>query len=177
MKKIVTAALTVLTALALAGCTAATSAPTPMPSPTPSAVPTPQPTLAPTPPLTPPEEENMQLQLSFGDGQTATVTLYDNAASRDFLSLLPLTVECEDYNATEKIAYLPRALDTSHAPDGFEPVAGDFAYYAPWGNLSIFYRDFRYSAQLVSLGFFEQGLDALTAMTGSFSVEITALTN
>jgi hypothetical protein len=29
---------------------------------------------------------------------------------------------------------------------------GDITYYAPWGNLAIFYRDFGYSPGLVRLG-------------------------
>jgi hypothetical protein len=40
---------------------------------------------------------------------------------------------------------------------------GDITYYAPWGNLAIFYRDFGYSSGLVSLGRIESGIEALSA--------------
>jgi hypothetical protein len=86
------------------------------------------------------------------EGTRVTGTLEDNAASRDFLALLPLTLTLEDYNGTEKIADLPRRLSTKGAPDGVRPSVGDLAYYAPWGNLAIFYKDFGYSRGLVRLG-------------------------
>lgn len=67
----------------------------------------------------------------------------------------------EDYAGTEKITYLPRKLSTAGAPEGVVPVAGDLAYYAPWGNLAMFYRDFRYSPGLIRLGRITSPLDAL----------------
>jgi len=41
------------------------------------------------------------------------------------------------------------------------PGPGDIAYYARWGNLAIFIKDFGYSRGLVRLGRIESGLDAL----------------
>lgn len=79
-------------------------------------------------------------------------TLDDSAASRDFIKMLPITLKLEDYNRTEKIASLPERLSTADSPEGFMPRKGDMAFYAPWGNLCIFYRDFRYSPGLVLLG-------------------------
>jgi hypothetical protein len=63
-----------------------------------------------------------------------------------------MTLEFEDYQATEKISYLPRKLTSSGAPDGFDPSVGTVAYYAPWGNVAIFYKDFGYSRSLINLG-------------------------
>lgn len=102
----------------------------------------------------------MRIQFSI-NGTLVTVSLADSAASRDFLTMLPLDVTLEDYAATEKIATLPAALSTLGAPEGFEPKAGDVAYYAPWGNLAIFQKDFRYSSGLVRLGQVDQGFAAL----------------
>lgn len=84
--------------------------------------------------------------------QILSLMLDDCAAARDFRSLLPLDLVLSDYHATEKVADLPRRLTTDGAPDGVTPAAGDFAYYAPWGNLALFYRDFRHSPGLVRLG-------------------------
>jgi hypothetical protein len=67
----------------------------------------------------------------------------------------------EDFNGTEKITFLPRKLSTESAPAGFDPSVGDISYYAPWGNLAVFYRDFRYSSGLVKLGAIESGGAAL----------------
>src|SRR5471032_2936797 len=89
------------------------------------------------------KEEKMKIAIKL-DGRTVVVDLEDNATSRDFASQLPMTLEFEDYMATEKISYLPRKLTSSGAPDGFDPSVGTVAYYAPWGNVAIFYKDFGY---------------------------------
>ena len=95
------------------------------------------------------------------EGTSVTATLNDSEAAHDFASLLPLTVVIEDYAATEKVATLPRKLSTAGAPSGSDPDVGDIAYYAPWGNLAIYYRDFGYSAGLVKLGRIDGGVDTL----------------
>lgn len=93
--------------------------------------------------------------------ETLAATLEGTPAGRDFAALLPLELSLSDYNATEKVADLPRKLDTTDAPGSYTPKAGDITYYAPWGNLAIFYRPFRTSAGLVRLGHFNGPIDAL----------------
>lgn len=85
-------------------------------------------------------------------GQPLAATLDDSAAARDFIALLPLTLDLEDYASTEKIARLPARLSTTGAPKGMTPSIGDVTYYAPWGNLAIFYRSFSHAEGLVKLG-------------------------
>lgn len=97
------------------------------------------------------EASTMKIRLMV-DGKAMTATLADNATARDFVSLLPLTLTLEDYASTEKIAYLPKKLSTAGAPAGVDPDVGDITYYAPWGNLAIFHRDFGYSMGLIKLG-------------------------
>ena len=105
------------------------------------------------------------------DGQVIAATLADNPTARDFVSMLPLTVTLSDYADTEKIVYLDRKLSTSGAPAGSTPSAGTIAYYAPWGNLAIFYRDFAYSRGLIPLGRIDTGLVALKS-GGALKVRI-----
>ena len=105
------------------------------------------------------------------EGATITATLDDSPAARDFASLLPLTLTLEDYNSTEKIGYLPRRLAIEGAPAGIDPSPGDLTYYAPWGNLAIFYKDFGYSRGLVRLGAILSGGEALD-VPGSVKVTI-----
>lgn len=112
-----------------------------------------------------------RIKLSF-DNEEIYVKLDDNQTSRSFLEMLPLTVQFEDYNNTEKIAMLPEKLSLDGAPSGYEPQIGDFSYYAPWGNLSIFYKEFRYSNSLVKLGTFESGIEKLGNMNENFTVKI-----
>lgn len=97
------------------------------------------------------------------DNKTLTATLADNATSADFVSLLPLTLTLKNYASTEKISDLPRKLSTKGAPAGSDPDVGDIAYYAPWGNLAIYYKDFGYSDGLIKLGRIDGDVDALRA--------------
>ncbi|MBB5783356.1 cyclophilin-like fold protein [Nonomuraea jabiensis] len=62
----------------------------------------------------------------------------DNATTRDFLSMLPLTLTLEEFSGREKIGYLPRKLDTTGSP-GSDPEDGDLIYLVPWGNLGFYY--------------------------------------
>ena len=102
----------------------------------------------------------MKISIKIQD-RVITATLSDNATARDFASLLPMTVTLNDYASTEKVSDLPRRLSTQGAPEGSDPSVGDITYYAPWGNLAIFYRDFHYSSGLIKLGRIESGMEAL----------------
>jgi hypothetical protein len=88
------------------------------------------------------------------EGTAITATLAGNETSRDFVALLPLTLTLKDYGTTEKISDLPKKLSTKDAPPGYDPSVGDITYYAPWGNLALFHKDFGYSSGLVKLGTF-----------------------
>ena len=100
---------------------------------------------------TPGKTSTMKIRIKL-DNKTLTARLADNATSRDFVSLLPLSLTLTNYASTEKISYLPRKLSTAGAPAGCDPDVGDITYYAPWGNLAIFYKDFGYSDGLIKLG-------------------------
>src|SRR6476661_3582665 len=102
----------------------------------------------------------MKIRLTIG-GTRITATLENNATARDFASLLPLKLTLKDYASTEKVSDLPRRLSTKGAPPGADPSAGDIAYYAPWGNLALFYKDFQYSDGLILLGKLDGGIESL----------------
>lgn len=95
------------------------------------------------------------------DGAVLRATLEDNAASRDFAALLPLELTLSDYHGIEKIADLPSRLSTDGVPEGVDPEIGDITYYAPWGNLALFYGDFGYARGLVRLGRIQGGVERL----------------
>jgi hypothetical protein len=116
------------------------------------------------------EANSMKIRVTVG-GKVLQATLLDNATARDFLSLLPMTVTLEDYESTEKITYLSRKLSTADAPAGVDPDVGDITYYAPWGNLAIFYKDFGYAKGLVKLGSFDSGIETLN-VEGSLKATI-----
>ncbi len=108
----------------------------------------------------------------FFDGREAVVALFDTPASRDFASLLPITLTFKDYAATEKIAYLPRKLAAQSGTSG-GGAQGDFAYYAPWGNLAVFYKGFGGGDNgLYILGRIESGKETLAGMTRDFAARM-----
>lgn len=106
------------------------------------------------------QEGRMKIRVTI-EGQTLTATLDDTTTARDFASLLPIELTLSDYSATEKVSDLPRRLATEGAPRSYKPSIGDITYYAPWGNLAIFYRPFSDSSGLIRLGAFDGPIDAL----------------
>lgn len=116
-------------------------------------------------------EKRIQIKFII-EGKEAVAELADNATSRDFLQAMPMTLHFKDFNKTEKIADLPRPLSKENAPDGFMPKTGDLALYGPWGNISVFYKDFDYSQGLIPLGHFISGLDNFADRDGEFVVKV-----
>ncbi|GGA85063.1 cyclophilin-like fold protein [Puia dinghuensis] len=102
----------------------------------------------------------MRIKITSANGEW-TATLNSSAAAKDFASLLPLKLVLNDYNGTEKIADLPKRLVVDGAPEGSAASEGDLTYYAPWGNLAIFYKGFGYSRGLVIIGKMDGGAQAL----------------
>ncbi|WP_247637004.1 cyclophilin-like fold protein [Methylobacterium sp. 37f] len=94
----------------------------------------------------------VRIRLNSSNGDSVTATLGDGESARAFRALLPLTLTLKDFNGSEKIGDLPKRLSVQGEPAGADPEPGDIAYYAPWGNLAIYYKDFKYSDGLVRLG-------------------------
>jgi hypothetical protein len=95
--------------------------------------------------------QTLKFRITVGE-KTLTGMLNNSATGRDFAGLLPLTLTLSDYHRTEKVSDLPQKLSTQDAPPGFKASTGDLTYYAPWGNLAIFYKDFPYASGLIPLG-------------------------
>ncbi|TPI66836.1 MFS transporter [Mesorhizobium sp. B3-1-3] len=115
------------------------------------------------------EPTDMRIRMTF-DGRTMTATLHDNPSARDFFPMLPLDLKIEDYAHNEKIAYLPRKLtEEGSGPFGNEQPY-DLCYFMPWGNLAMFYADYRHPG-LIRLGRFDEGQEALHGR-GAFPLHI-----
>lgn len=116
------------------------------------------------------EPTNMKVRFLF-DRHTVDATLYDNPSARDFASMLPLDLKIEDYSTNEKIAYLPRKLtEEGSGPFGNEQP-GDVCYYAPWGDVILFYAAYRYSSGLIRLGRVDGGIEPMLTR-GTFPLRI-----
>ena len=116
------------------------------------------------------ETENV-IKFSW-DGNEILVKLNDSNASKDLMSRLPMSMNFEDYNDTEKVTYLDEKLDASGSNDAFNPNVGDLTSYLPWGTLSLFYKDFESSSNLISLGTVISGSELMDKMEGSVMIEL-----
>lgn len=107
----------------------------------------------------------MGIQVTL-DGRPVKAALNNSPAARDFAELLPLTLDLTDFHSTERVADLPRKLTTDGAPEPTAANVGDIAYYAPWGNLALFYQDGPApSADLLILGHLDINADQLGRAT------------
>ncbi len=116
------------------------------------------------------EQAVRQIQVRF-DGGTVVYELNDCAAADALLAQLPLTIDVEDYSTNEKIFYPPQALDTTDAPLA-EGGAGVLAYYAPWGDVVMFYDGFGTNGSLYALGQAVSGEAWIGQMSGTVTVEM-----
>ena len=120
------------------------------------------------------EINNMKISIKVNE-KILTASMIDCKATTDFISLLTLQLTLEDYTGTEKVSQLPKKLSTEESPAGSDPSIGDITYYAPWGNLAIFYKDFGYANGLIILGTIDNGPDAFN-VNGSLNVTIDLIT-
>ncbi|WP_244506384.1 cyclophilin-like fold protein [Pararhizobium polonicum] len=112
---------------------------------------------------------DVRIRLTFND-LVLIAALYDSPSARDLASMLPLSLKIEDYGSSEKIVRLPRKLiEDGSGPFGNERP-GDLCYFKPWGNLALFYDDYRWDG-LIRLGRFDGGYEALR-VRGEYPVHI-----
>jgi hypothetical protein len=160
----------------LAGCSS-----TPQPATTSPAAP-PSATSSPAPSTSPPGSTGQADRAVVGtvvrfrsDVTSVDLTIgEDSPATRDFLSMLPLTISLEEYAGREKISDLPRELNYEGSP-GSDPEDGDLIYFTPWGNLGFYYdaSGVGYSDQTLHIGTYNASLDQLNLLQGDdVTVEI-----
>ncbi|SFO16245.1 Cyclophilin-like [Cohaesibacter marisflavi] len=103
--------------------------------------------------------------------ETVTAVLDDTPSGRDFAAMMPLELSLSDYSRTEKVADLPGKLSTDGAPRSYAASIGDITYYAPWGNLAIFYKSFPSASGLVRLGKIDGSMNLLLK-NGTFKARL-----
>jgi hypothetical protein len=72
-------------------------------------------------------------------GKEAAATLIDSPTTRDFISLLPLTLKMNDLFGREKYGHLPRSISKEGKRTHTYEV-GDIVYWSPGPDVAIFYR-------------------------------------
>lgn len=121
------------------------------------------------------QASNMKIRLTL-NGQAVTGSLIDSPTTRDFISLLPLSLTMGDLFGREKFAQLPRAISTEGKRSHTYEV-GDIALWSPGPDVAIFYRQDGQrtpSPGLIVLGRIESGVEALNS-PGNAKVTIELL--
>lgn len=108
------------------------------------------------------------------DDNTLVAVLNDSPTAQDFLTRLPATIDLETYSDSAKIGYPSRKLTDDGAPKGFEPAPGDFTYYAPYGDIALFFDDSSYEEDLIPLGVITEGLDRLDQLQGNVTFDLAS---
>src|SRR5882724_6243477 len=85
------------------------------------------------------ESQIMKIRLKIDD-KVITATLNDSKTTRDFISLLPLTLTMNDLFRREKFAHLPRAISEEGKRTHTYEV-GQVVYWSPGPDVAIFYRN------------------------------------
>ena len=106
-------------------------------------------TPVPTPDPGPGPSAGNRLRIAVGT-VSFTATLSDNAASRAFRAMLPMTVRMDELNGNEKYYYLPDRLQTSASNPGTIHT-GDLMLYGS-DCLVLFYKTFATSYSYTRLG-------------------------
>lgn len=97
--------------------------------------------------------------------------LNDSQASKSLVAQLPLEIGVEDYAGLEKIFYPPKKLDTTNTPMARNNKLGTLAYYAPWGDVVLFYGKAGPASGLYELGQAETGHDDIPQLSGTVRIE------
>ena len=114
-------------------------------------------------------EAKMQISVR-SNGNTTVFELNNSQAARELSTQLPLRIEVENYGSNEKIFYPPKKLATSNTPLA-DARTGTLAYYAPWGDVVMFYEDFGSASGLYELGHAILGIEHIKNMSGTIKIE------
>ena len=96
--------------------------------------------------------------------------LNETQAAQDLHTQLPLTVDVENFNTNEKICYPKSKLDITGASEAY--AKNGSLYYAPWGNVVMFYAHFGQGTRLYSLGEAIEGVDNIQKLRGKITITV-----
>jgi hypothetical protein len=116
--------------------------------------------------------DSIKIRLKVND-KIITATTIDSKTTRDFISLLPLTLTMNDLFRREKYAHLPKAISTAGERVHTYEV-GEIVYWSPGPDVAIFYRQDGEripSPGIIVIGKIDSGVEALN-VAGSVKVTI-----
>jgi hypothetical protein len=131
------------------------------------------------PPIAPSKQmDGMKIKIKVED-KTVTATLIDSKTTRDFVSLLPLTLTMNDLFKREKFARLPRAISEEGQRTRTYEV-GEIVYWSPGPDLAVFYRHDGQaipSPGIIVIGRIDSGVEAFNSadsVRATFEIDQTS---
>ena len=104
------------------------------------------------------------------NGKATVFELNGSRAAKDLYAQLPFIIPVGNYGNNEKIFYPPQKLDATDVPIA-DARPGTFAYYAPWGDVVMFYHAFGSAEGLYQLGRAVSGGEYIQEMSGTVKIE------
>lgn len=103
------------------------------------------------------------------DKYSVTYKLNNSQAAKELYAQLPLTLKVENYSDNEKIFYPPKKLKTGGTPKS-EGQKGSLSYYAPWGDVVMFYEEAGSASELYELGTVVSGENDISKLSGKITI-------
>jgi len=117
-------------------------------------------------------QEGASMQMTVkANGKEIVFELNDSQAAKDLYAQLPLVNKVEDYAGKEIIFYPPKKLRTDNTPLVKAAHPGTLAYYAPWGDVVLFYDSFGSASGLYQLGRAVLGAEHIKNLSGTIHFE------
>lgn len=113
-------------------------------------------------------DEPMRIQVQAGE-RVIVFALNGSRAAKALYAQLPLRTAVENFSTNEKVFYPPQKLSISGTPLA-DAQEGTLAYYAPWGDVVLFYESHGKSNGLYELGRAVSGMDEIEKLTGTIIV-------
>lgn len=110
----------------------------------------------------------MKIQVQAGE-HVIVYALNNSRAAKELYAQLPLRTTVENFSTNEKVFYPPQKLSIAGAPF-VDAQKGTLAYYAPWGDVVMFYEPFGQGSGLYELGQAVSGMDEIEQLTGTITV-------
>ncbi|MDN5377748.1 MAG: hypothetical protein PWQ42_1044 [Sulfurospirillum sp.] len=115
------------------------------------------------------KENTMQISIQ-SNRQTIIYKLNNSQAAIELYNQLPMEIKVENYSHDEKIFYPPIKLSTFNTPKA-NAKNGTLAYYAPWGDVVMFYKDFGSAGGLYELGEAIFGKEDIKGLEGMITIK------
>ncbi len=117
-------------------------------------------------------EEKTKMQISIKNDQYEIIyQLNGSLAAKELVAQLPLTVPIEPFSNNEMIFYPPRKLNVADAPFSDGQI-GSLSYYAPWGDVVLFYAPCPPNNRLYEIGEILSGTENIHKLTGTVTISV-----